>query len=976
MTRTLALTMLVKDCAENLEALLAEIAQYFDQCIFVLGGKSRDGTARIARKYGEAIPFEWCDDYAAARNAGLEHVKTDFWFWVDGDDRVRNADKLPDLVQLMDFRSLGRLDLPYEYAYDEYGRPSVVHTRERLLRTSLGWRWEDRIHEHAWTDAPHQIGLEQGVVIEHRRREAANLDERLRLLKLMEAKDEGKRARRTMLLGDVYASLSDWPNALEHYAAYPAAEGSDVEHWHCCLMASHALLKMERPVEAHSWAMIAADMAPQFREGWLMMAMSSWDMERDSVRVLEFCRLAEQAEPCPMLTFRADEEFQNNLWDTQYRAYAQAGEWENAAEVTSKAAERWPKSSAWQEIFAVCVEELRRHKAVNALAALTDYMLRRQDAEGAERLLNAVPAPLEEDRRIKTLRQAVDTRLAVIREPAVYDRFYQCEHTYCDEWLNDHPFARWAWVIERLKKAGAKTIGEIGCAGGEFCIHAARTGLNVVGADVSKPSLALAQRRAQEQGLAERCLFLEAALSDLPGTGWRFDAVTCMELLEHLPAGELTKALDWLSSVSDHIFITVPAEYVSHAPGLSDKAYVAAHVREFTIDRLRRLIGTERTIINLFRLGDKNVKDTAFGNFIAEVECQPAQTERRAAFYLGNSPEYWEPSQVETTGLGGSETAVVRMAQELCDRGYAVTVFAEANGVWDGVEYLPHDRLSRQQHYELFVSSRRPALPIVPDADHIWLWEHDVGYPELTEERAQGFERVLVLSDWHRNFTEQGWPFLNGKATVTANGITPELFSAHRRRQRHRFVYCSSPDRGLDVLLGWWPAIRDMWPDAELHAYYGWQYFDSNDADAQAKAWKEKVAGLLDQPGVHWHGRIGQEELAREMARAQFWLYPSFHRTGVDWLETFCITALEAQAGGCIPITRPVGALPERLLFPKECLVEGLEVGPFLERLRWWDALCPDELRQRRAAMRAFALKHTWARVADGWLSELKQPQS
>ena len=102
------------------------------------------------------------------------------------------------------------------------------------------------------------------------------------------------------------------------------------------------------------------------------------------------------------------------------------------------------------------------------------------------------------------------------------------------------------------------------------------------------------------------------------------------------------------------------------------------------------------------------------------------------------------------------------------------------------------------------------------------------------------------------------------------------------------------------------------------------------------------------------------------MARSQFWLYPSFHRTGQDWAETFCITALEAQAAGCIPVTRPIAALPERLLYP-ECLVDSLEVEPFLERLRWWDELPAAELRHRRRGMREYALKHTWAAVANQW---------
>jgi glycosyltransferase involved in cell wall biosynthesis len=969
---TIALTMLVKDCAENLEGLLAEIAPYFDQRIFVLGGKSRDGTAKVAKKYAtDLVRFDWCDDYAAARNAGLEKVATDFWFWLDGDDRVRGIDQLPRLLEHMEKQGLGRLDLQYEYAYDEYGHPTVIHTRERILRTKVGWRWRDRIHEHAWTDAEHRIGLEMGLVICHQRKADPNLPERLRLLNLMAANDEGNPARCTMLLGDVYACVEDWENALRYFSSYPLTGGSDVEHWHCCLMACNCLLKLNRPAEAHSWAMIAADIAPQFREGWLAMAMSAWDIEHDVNRVLRFCELAEKGEPCPLITFRADEEFLNNLWDAQHHAFVEAQDWLAAAQIAQKAHERWPKHKKWEDVAFICEEQARREAAVDAITAQVDYLVRRYDVCRARKLLDeTIPAPFADHPRITVLRDRIDRRLALLKNDQTYRRYYEAidQSGYVDEWQTV-PFARWSWVIDRLVASGATTICEVGSSGGEFCLHAARAGLRVIGIDISRLCLRVAWDRVVEAGLRDSCGFICKGLLELTDSGWHFDAVTCMEVLEHLPPKDLERALDALDSVTNHVFITVPAEFVSPAPGLGDKTYIHGHVREFNLYELRQLVGPRRRIRNLFKVADPRLALVAYANVVLEYETGNIPRPK-VAFYLGPSPEYWEPTWATEMGMGGSETAVAAMAKELDKRGYDVTVFAEANGIWDGVNYLPHNRVSDDVHYDLFVSSRRPGLPIVPNADHVWLWEHDTGYPELTSETLENFEKVLVLSEWHKKHTEKGWPFVNGKIAVTSNGIMPELFSPNGRRQRHQFIFCSSPDRGLDVLLGWWPKIREMWPDAELHAYYGWQYYDSGDADAEAKLWKAHLVELLDQPGVRWHGRIGQKELARELGRSQFWLYPTFHRTGTDWHETFCITALEAQAAGCIPITRPIAALPERLIYP-ECLVDSLEVEPFLERLKWWDELPPADLKERRRRMRAYALKQTWGRVADQWITEL-----
>jgi glycosyltransferase involved in cell wall biosynthesis len=964
---TIGLTMLVKNCADTLEPLLENISPYFDQRIIVLGGKSKDKTAKIARKYAtEVVPFDWQKDYAAGRNLGLDKVQTDFWFWVDGDDRVDGIEHIPRLLEHMEKNDLGRLDLVYHYSYDEYGHPTASHTRERILRTDLGWRWRDRIHEHAWTEAPHRAGFEKGVAICHQRKGTANLPERLELLLLMEANGEGTPSRRTMLLGDIYACMNDWEKALERFASYPAAQGSDVEHWHCCLMAADCNLQLGRAAEAHSWAMVAVDMAPQFRESWVRMAMSCWDGEQDADKTLEFCKLAEQAEPGPLVTFRSEEDYLNNLWDAQYRAFAQKGDWIEAAAVTRQAVERWPKHTAWREMANVCQEERRRAAVIDAIGGQVDYLLRRYDSERAMKVLgDGLPVPVLEDPRIKALRRRVEKRLSPLQSEGAYRDFYDDDlvRPYCPEWLEE-PFARWAWVIDRLKDTGAKTICEVGCACGEFCVHAAKAGINVVGIDISRVNLAQSWDNAVKTGVEKSCAFVHRPLIDLPKTGWRFDAVTCMEVLEHLPAEELSHALDDLDSVADHVFITVPAEYISYGPGLEDKKYVGAHVREFSVDDLRRLVGSDRCIRNLYHVAQPNAFSTAYANIVMEYESKAIPARPKVALYLGPSPEYWEPGWEIDKGMGGSETATVAMARELDKRGYDVTVFAEANGVWDGVNYLPNDRVSADVHYDLFVSSRRPGLPIVPNANHVWLWEHDVAYPELTSELADQFEKILVLSEWHKGYAEKVSPFLNGKLARTSNGIMPELFSPNGHRQRHRFIYCSSPDRGLDILLGWWPKIREMWPDAELHTYYGWQYFPS---DTQATQWKNAVTQLLNQPGVEWHGRTGQKELAKEFLRTQFWLYPSFHRTGADWDETFCITALEAQAAGCIPVTRPVAALPERLIYP-ECLVDSLDVEPFLERLRWWDELPAAEVKERRRKMRAYALKQTWGQVADQWI--------
>lgn len=125
-------------------------------------------------------------------------------------------------------------------------------------------------------------------------------------------------------------------------------------------------------------------------------------------------------------------------------------------------------------------------------------------------------------------------------------------------------------------------------------------------------------------------------------------------------------------------------------------------------------------------------------------------------------------------------------------------------------------------------------------------------------------------------------------------------------------VYASSYDRGLECLLDMWPKIRELAPKAELDIYYGWDSFDNaHGGNKQQQQWKwklvRKINALKDQ-GVVEHGRVSHEYLAQAFRSSKVWLYPT------EFNEINCITALKAQAAGCIPVTTGCYALAETVL--------------------------------------------------------------
>ncbi|MEJ5357414.1 MAG: bifunctional 2-polyprenyl-6-hydroxyphenol methylase/3-demethylubiquinol 3-O-methyltransferase UbiG [Desulfobacterales bacterium] len=92
---------------------------------------------------------------------------------------------------------------------------------------------------------------------------------------------------------------------------------------------------------------------------------------------------------------------------------------------------------------------------------------------------------------------------------------------------------RLAFIAARTPLSG-RTVLDVGCGGGILAEALARRGAHVTGIDLSPEAVAAARRHAAAAGLAIDYR-VGTAESLAAGGGPRFDAVTCMELLEHVP---------------------------------------------------------------------------------------------------------------------------------------------------------------------------------------------------------------------------------------------------------------------------------------------------------------------------------------------------------------------------------------------------------------------------------------------------------
>lgn len=345
----------------------------------------------------------------------------------------------------------------------------------------------------------------------------------------------------------------------------------------------------------------------------------------------------------------------------------------------------------------------------------------------------------------------------------------------------------------------------------------------------------------------------------------------------------------------------------------------------------------------------------------------------RLTIMCSRTTNLWGPSSL-ATGTGGSEESAIYLSRHMAQRGWQVEVYNSC-GLDDmgtdefGVTWLPEHGWDPELETDIFVAWRDVRLPgLARNVKGRYIWLQDVPHPEVyTKEFCDILDGVICISGFQAScLSELG----QRKVVESANGI-----DLHRvvdgANRRNKFIYASSPDRGLLELLRSWPQIRDNIPDAELHVFYGFRDVYMKQAARSQRAYNTmfSIKELIGQDGVHSHGMVGVDELHRQFADSGFWLYPT------SFSETFCITAAKAMAMGAIPITSRF----DRSSLPEVC--GKYDLGPELlpgdydktpENLqRWVDRVIEvngQDLTDYRKEMKAWAREAwDWNKAADRW---------
>ena len=259
------------------------------------------------------------------------------------------------------------------------------------------------------------------------------------------------------------------------------------------------------------------------------------------------------------------------------------------------------------------------------------------------------------------------------------------------------------------------------------------------------------------------------------------------------------------------------------------------------------------------------------------------------------------PSDVYDRGVGGAELALLTFAPKLVEAGHQVRVYNNPRelGIHEGVEFLNINAYAPREERDVVIAFRSPNPMLAASRGRKIFWSCDQQTAgNYSTDIIPFVDHTVVISQRHKEYFLNRYKWPEEKLTVLDLGVRTWEYEPKIPKIPGRMIYCSVPDRGLEILHKMWPAIKRRVPHASLviTADYRLWGVDSPGNEKHIAMW----AG---QPDVGFMGMIPRKQLVEEQFKAEIHAFPCTYD------ELFCIAAAECQVAGAVPVTSDMGAL-------------------------------------------------------------------
>jgi glycosyltransferase involved in cell wall biosynthesis len=156
---------------------------------------------------------------------------------------------------------------------------------------------------------------------------------------------------------------------------------------------------------------------------------------------------------------------------------------------------------------------------------------------------------------------------------------------------------------------------------------------------------------------------------------------------------------------------------------------------------------------------------------------------------------------------------------------------------------------------------------------------------------------LITVSEYHRQQTIESLGIDPEKVVVINNGIDAISFNPEKfnNPKKIKLIHTSSADRGMAILL---MSLRYIKEDFELNIYNNFY------PDIIAN-FEDRIKEVFDDPRVRFFGKTPKKTVVKALQDSHIFVYPT------NFLDTFCLSQVEALSAGCFPVYSEMGSLIE-----------------------------------------------------------------